>query len=197
MDLLNALAQLDANMIGCESKWDACITMIIKEICIRRFGKEMPIGEPSEEIRLSLVSLVQLILTTSPRHAISTRNEFASLLWSIYPLGCCEEVLHHLNCALLDPRPEIKKSVCGSIQVFIRALIHSEEQDKMSERTNSKLLKQIGQGLVSNTFHQHSKVRSRSLCALQDVLVYCLNDDCSQGNEKHLQSEHIQSFSVC
>lgn len=50
-----------------DTSWTTFIEDIVEEIGLRRFGKDRPPAEPSEEIRISLVRLMPRLLETSPR----------------------------------------------------------------------------------------------------------------------------------
>ncbi|OON17671.1 HEAT repeat protein, partial [Opisthorchis viverrini] len=111
---------------------------------VKRLGQK-DIVEPSEELRLETLRLVQLIL----------KNPV-----DISPY--VDDVLMILQYVLRDSFPEVKKLSCTIAQELARRKLHRFYQNSES----------ILNPLLSNFVHQHSKVRVCAVQAAGTVMIY-------------------------
>eukprot|EP00210_Caulerpa_lentillifera_P005548 g5307.t1 len=172
---LNLLSKTITNHeISVLKKWHSFIESILEEVCLHRFGKNTPIGECCEELRLELVFLVKEALPL-------LKNESSEIL---------ELVFTHINRALRDSHSDVKKAVSLTLQTLVSStLFHwrlyngNREDDCEELKRFCELERCIAVALIANASHQHSKVRTHSFLALHDLVLYrscTANSECKK-----------------
>ena len=181
--LENATSSLDQD----PAAYGSAIKDILDEVCIKRFGKERPVAETSEEARLSLARLVLCIITALKKDALGSSVYCGGYNANHFGLfaGFAENILWHLHRALSDPHPDIKKTASASLQALMGLWMDTAEQKSLKEEEASRIA-EIGKNLVLNASHQHSRVRIASLNALEGIILcLSLKDSPHQGRSSH------------
>lgn len=126
---------------------------LILKLCTRI--NEVPFPEQSEELRLKVVDLLNILLATLESEAADKQM-----------FEVCEKCLVAMSKALTDAFPAVKRSCCD-------VLAHLARLEPSLLRMQAKT---VLKPLLSNATHQHSRVRAASLRAL-GLCMSCAAED--------------------
>eukprot|EP01083_Nonionella_stella_P263941 895965_1 len=141
-----------------------------------RFGPNMSepasSSEPSEEIRLQFISLIELLLRSAvestENHHESTKNHSTepNSKWSALFENCSSELSSVLRKCAGDSFPEVKKVSASCVSLLCNLC----RSDGTLRSLFKPLFEDLCKALNENLSHQHSKVRQITLEAIGSLL---------------------------
>lgn len=141
------------------------LTNMFIPVALMRAGKT-PFEEPAEEIRLLFIKLLSLLLRSQSNNNIVINH--------------IDDVSGILIALLGDSFPDVKKEAATTVEIFSTVA---------SSHIHATVVS-LSNALMSGMSHQHSKVRTAMLKALQNIVLHG-----SEGLEKLMKDSILPSLS--